>query len=53
GGETRTIPLAVYTLLQSSGGLDAIWRLVGVSLTLAFVAVLGFEWFQRRQKGMG
>ena len=49
-GETQTIPLAIYTLLESPGGYDAIWLLVGISLGLSLLAVFGFEWFNRRQK---
>ena len=40
-GETQTIPLAIYTMLESPGGYDAIWVLVGISLGLSLVAVLG------------
>lgn len=39
-GETRTIPVAVYTLLNVPGGEAAAWRLVAVSVVLALGALL-------------
>lgn len=50
-GETRTIPVAVYTLLNVRGGEDAAWRLVGVSVVLALSALLGSFWLSARQRG--
>ena len=49
-GETQTIPLAIYTMLESPSGHGAIWTLVGFSLVLALAAVVGFEHFNRRQE---
>jgi len=49
-GETRTIPVAVYTLLNARGGEDAAWRLVGVSVALALAALLGSFWLSARQR---
>jgi molybdate transport system permease protein len=48
-GQTRTIPLAVYTLLESPEGREAIWLLVGASALLSLLALLGFEALSRRQ----
>lgn len=39
-GETRTIPVAVYTLLNVRGGEDAAARLVVVSVALSLLALL-------------
>jgi molybdate transport system permease protein len=49
-GETRTIPLAVYTLLNMRGGEEAAARLVAVSVGLAFTALLGSFWLTGRQE---
>jgi molybdate transport system permease protein len=47
-GETRTIPVAVYTLLNVRGGEADVARLVAVSLTLAFGALLASFWLSAR-----
>lgn len=49
-GSTRTIALAVYTLLESPQGREAIWLLVGASVLLSFLALLGFEALSRHQR---
>ncbi len=49
-GATRTIPLAVYTLLESPQGREAIWVLVGASVILSLLALLGYEALSRRQR---
>jgi len=49
-GSTRTIALAVYTLLESPEGRDAIWVLVGASVLLSLLALLGYEFLSRRQR---
>jgi molybdate transport system permease protein len=49
-GSTRTIALAVYTLLESPQGREAVWVLVGASVILSLVALLGFEALSRRQR---
>jgi len=49
-GRTRTIALAVYTLLESPAGRSATWTLVGASVVLALVALLGYEALSRRQR---
>jgi molybdate transport system permease protein len=48
-GRTRTIALAVYTLLEAPRGQEAIWMLVGASVLLSGGALLGFEFLSRRQ----
>lgn len=48
-GETRTIPLAIYTLTGRPGGMDQSWRLVGLALALACLAMATSEWLQRRR----
>ena len=47
-GETRTIPVAVYTLLNVRDGEAAVARLVAVSVTLAFGALLASFWLSAR-----
>ncbi len=47
-GETRTLPLALYTALQSPDGEHAAARLAGLSLLLGFGGLLISEWFARR-----
>jgi molybdate transport system permease protein len=48
-GETRTIPVAVYTLLNARGGETAVARLVSVSVALSLGALLGSFWLSARQ----
>ncbi|MEP6547379.1 MAG: molybdate ABC transporter permease subunit [Gammaproteobacteria bacterium] len=47
-GETRTLPLALYTALQTPGGDIAAARLAFVSLVLGLGGLLLSEWFARR-----
>jgi molybdate transport system permease protein len=47
-GETRTLPIALYTLVQAPGGEAAAMRLVAVSVALAFAALLASEIVARR-----
>jgi len=49
-GQTRTIALAVYTLLESPSGREVIWVLVGASVLLSMMALLGYETLSRRQR---
>jgi molybdate transport system permease protein len=49
-GETRTIALAVYSLLESPSGRGVMWTLVIASITLSLVALLGFESLSRWQR---
>lgn len=47
-GETQTLSLAVYALLQSPEGDAAALRLIALSILLALGAVLVSEWVARR-----
>jgi molybdate transport system permease protein len=47
-GETRTLPLALYTALQTPGGDTAAARLAGISFVLGLGGLLLSEWFARR-----
>ena len=48
--ETRTLPLAMYSLMQQPNSEDALNRLIIISLAIAFLALWFAQWFQRRQK---
>jgi molybdate transport system permease protein len=50
-GQTRTIPAAIYTFLNQSGGEDAALRLVWISVAVSLAALLGSEWAARRARG--
>jgi molybdate transport system permease protein len=47
-GETRTIPLAIYTLTQTPGGDPAALRLTAVSIILSLAALLASEILARQ-----
>lgn len=47
-GETRTLPLAIYTAIQSPGGEAAAARLAGLSIALALAGLILSEWAARR-----
>tara|TARA_E500000305_G_scaffold95949_1_gene85735 strand:- start:14 stop:721 length:708 start_codon:yes stop_codon:yes gene_type:complete len=47
-GETRTLPLAIYTALQVPGGEAAVTRLALVSVTISLAALALSEWLARR-----
>ena len=49
-GETRTLPLAMFSHLSQPGGEAASARLAVVSVILAFAALLASEWVARRMK---
>jgi molybdate transport system permease protein len=49
-GRTRTIPLAVYALLESPGGTRGAWTLAVASVVLALLALAGFEMLSRWQR---
>jgi molybdate transport system permease protein len=49
-GRTRTIPLAVYALLEAPGGARAAWVLAGASVLLSLFALAGFELLSRWQR---
>ncbi len=47
-GETRTLPLAIYTFMNIPGGEGAALRLGALSVTLAVVALAGSHWMMHR-----
>lgn len=47
-GETRTLPIAIYSLLQAPDGEAAALRLAALSVMVSLVAVLGAEVMERR-----
>ena len=47
-GETRTLPLALYTAIQSPGGDALAARLAGISFALGLAGLLLSEWLARR-----
>jgi molybdate transport system permease protein len=47
-GETQTLSLAIYALLQSPAGDAAALRLIIVSVVIAVLAVVASEWLARR-----
>jgi len=51
-GEARTLPLALYTALQTPGGDTAAARLAGVSFGLGLSGLLLSEWLARRVRRM-
>nr|WP_154325179.1 molybdate ABC transporter permease subunit [Pantoea sp. 201603H] len=46
-GETRTIPLAMYTLIETPGAENAAARLCVIAIILALVSLLISEWLAR------
>jgi molybdate transport system permease protein len=51
-GETRTLPIALYSALQTPGGDAAAGRLAALSLSLGLGGLLLSEWFARRVRVM-
>ena len=47
-GETRTLPLAIYTLTQTPGGDPAALRLTAIAVALSFAALVGSELLSAR-----
>jgi molybdate transport system permease protein len=47
-GETRTIPLYIYTLLETPGGADRAQRVLAVSVLVAAAALAAGEFLERR-----
>ena len=47
-GESRTLPVAIWSLTQTPDGDGPALRLVAVSLALSLVALGGSEWLHRR-----
>ena len=52
-GETQTLSLAIYALLQSPTGDAAALRLIIAAIVLALAAVLASEWLGHRLSGGG
>ncbi|SQA96625.1 Molybdenum transport system permease protein modB [Cedecea neteri] len=53
-GETRTLPSAMYTLIQTPGGESAAARLCLIAIALAMTSLLVAEWLARvSRKRMG
>ena len=50
-GETRTLPLAIYTGLQIPGSDSAVARLAVASIVLSLGALMVSEWLVRRSAG--
>ena len=51
-GETRTLPLALYSALQTPGGDAVAARLAALSLSLGLAGLLLSEWLARRVRRM-
>jgi molybdate transport system permease protein len=49
-GQTRTLPLAIYTYLNQPGGEAGATRLVWLSIAVALAALLASEWAARRAR---
>jgi molybdate transport system permease protein len=47
-GETQTLPIAIYSLLQTPGGDGPALRLAVLSVVVSLVAIVGAEWVERR-----
>ena len=50
-GETRTLPLAIYTGLQTPGAEGDVTRLAIISVVLSLGALIASEWLVRRSGG--
>jgi molybdate transport system permease protein len=51
-GQTRTVPLYIYNLLESPDGFSAGWRLVAVSVAVSAVAMYIGERLEQRNKSV-
>ncbi|MBW5798672.1 molybdate ABC transporter permease subunit [Halomonas elongata] len=49
-GETRTLPLALYSLIQTPGGEAAAARLCALSIVIAMISLVASEWLARRAR---
>jgi molybdate transport system permease protein len=47
-GQTRTIPLAIFSHVQRPGGIEESWRLVLVCVAIAAAAMFASGWLSRR-----
>lgn len=52
-GETRTIPLMIYSLLEAPAGMETSWRLVVASIVIAACALLIGGILERRRPQSG
>lgn len=43
-GETQTLPLAIYSAMQTPDANETVWRLVMLSIAISVIALLGSEW---------
>lgn len=50
-GETRTLPIAIYSALQIPGGDAQVWRLAAISVALSLAALIASEALARRRGG--
>ena len=50
-GETQTLSLAIYALLQTPSGDAEAFRLIAISAAISVIAVVLSEWLQRRLAG--
>ena len=48
-GQTRTLPLAIYTMTSQPDGMARSWRLAGLAIVLACGALGVSEWLERRR----
>lgn len=49
-GETRTLPIAIYSALQVPGADTVVVRLAVISVVLSFAALVASEWLARRSR---
>ncbi|BES69409.1 molybdate ABC transporter permease subunit [Marinobacter nanhaiticus D15-8W] len=49
-GETRTLPLALYTLIQTPGAEAAAARLCAIAIVIAMLSLIISEWLARRAR---
>jgi len=49
-GQTQTLPLAIYTVLQEPGGEDEALRLAVMSFAVAMLGLIAAEFLQRRAR---
>jgi molybdate transport system permease protein len=47
-GETQTLPIAIYSLMQSPNGDGPALRLAILSVIVSMIAIIGAEWVERR-----
>ena len=47
-GETQTLPIAIYSLMQTPGGDAPALRLALLSVVVSMIAIVGADWAERR-----